>query len=287
MDNDKETEKKPDNDIVATEKSEVKEDKSEEKSASFEREDSAIVGRKVFFVYPHVVTKEEILDYLTSLEFEVYMIMDLTSIKRVLSKFQAPICYINIDSGKSEAGWLTTLVALTTDPELSTVDWGIITKNESLETRGHFFKVNKFEAGFWVLQKRGVETAQLIQKYLLAHNAMGRRKYVRASCADDSLAVLNVLVDDKQIDGKILDISSVGFSCVFNYDLGFPKNSVVKNIQLKLRGSLISTDCILFGIRETERKIYVFLFPKNIYSQFRQMVRNYMRVYLQSKIDEI
>lgn len=251
------------------------------------QEDPAVVGRKVFFVYPHVVTKEEIIDYLTNLEFEVCMIMDLTSIKRVLSKFQSPICYINIDSGKSEAGWLSTLATLTKDKELASVDWGIITKNESSGTRERFLQINPFTAGFLVLRKRGVETAQLIQKYLLARNSMGRRKYVRATCADDTLAVLNLLVDDRQIDGKILDISSVGFSCAFSCDPCLKKNTVVKNIQLKLRGSLIFTDCVLFGIREGDRKIYVFLFPTSIDTQFRQRVRNYMRIYLQSKIDAI
>jgi len=61
--------------------------------------------------------------------------------------------------------------------------------------------------------------------------------------------------------GYISDISSVGMSIVFDNDIGFKKNALLRNMQLKLNGKLVLLDAIVFGSRDIEKnkRLYVLI----------------------------
>lgn len=71
----------------------------------------------------------------------------------------------------------------------------------------------------------------------------------------------------------------------------FEKNTLLKDIQLNLSGKLLRLSAVVIGFRnvtegENVRKTFVLLFDKNVLSETRGVIRNYVHRQLQEQLNE-
>ncbi len=243
-------------------------------------------GKKVFFLFPPSVVKEELIFRLLEQEYEVYMLRDAAAAKRLLSIYPDSLLFANIDDGMSEPEWEIWILGVLAEPATSEVGIGILTYNASDDLRRKYLMDVGAKCGL-IHMKLGIdESTHLLLATLNANEAKGRRRYVRAECSGDQLSSINLHHDGKKISGQIKDISVVGFSCEFPSNPGLKKNTLISDIQLKLRGALLSANAIVFGTREQEGLFaYVFLFTPPLFGDSRTKIRKYVQTALQAFID--
>jgi hypothetical protein len=118
-------------------------------------------------------------------------------------------------------------------------------------------------------------------------NAKGRRKYIRVVMGKgETASTVNLPVNGNFVNGIIKDISVVGISCTLDGNPEIPKNTLFKNIQIRLQTNLLKVEGILFGTRtDGLNTIYVILFTQRIDPDVRTKVRTYIQHTLQQRIN--
>jgi len=242
-------------------------------------------GRKVFFIYPPSVIQDSLISRLLAEEFEVYMLRDLSLAERCLRLYPNSICFINIDAGLALPEWEDWIRKTLTAEATKGVGVGIVSYNSDEALQKKYLMDIGIQCGFIKLKLGLEESTNILLATLKANEARGRRKYVRASCMHDTLSSLNLREGPIQATGNIHDISVVGFSCILDPDPQFKKNSILHDVQLKLRATLIRTQAVVFGTREEDgRTVYVMLFPQ-LDAIGREKIRGYIQYALQSEIE--
>lgn len=245
-------------------------------------------SKKVFFLYPPSVVRENLITILLEQEFEVYVLRDIAIASMVIRKYPDSILFINIDDGMSEREWADWIRSRMENPETRTVGFGIVSYNGDETTKKKYLMDIGVAYGFIILKLGLEESARILVATLNAAEAKGRRKYVRANCDSDPLATINLRDNRKLVNGKICDISVVGLSCVFDNDPMLTKNELVSDVQLKLRANLILTQVIVFGTRKDPegRTVYVLLFARTMETAAREKIRNFIQLSLQSEMEQ-
>jgi hypothetical protein len=78
----------------------------------------------------------------------------------------------------------------------------------------------------------------------------------------------------------------VGISCTIEDNPDITKNTLFKDIQIKLQTAIMKVEGIVFGTRmEGDDKVYVILFTQRIDPDVRTKIRKYIQHNLQSKMD--
>jgi hypothetical protein len=141
----------------------------------------------------------------------------------------------------------------------------------------------------YIQLKLGVQAStKIILDALAANEAKGRRKYIRAFCEDDTYATLNFKEQNQIFQGKILDISSAGIAARIEKLGEKAPNTVLKEVQLKLHGSLVMTDAIMMGKRRGDNNVYILLFNPNSLDQENKLsIHHYIKQCLQKYIDNL
>ncbi len=243
-------------------------------------------GKKVFFLYPPSVIKDTLIARLIEQEFEVYTITDHIMADRLIHLWPDSIIYINIDAGLEEPEWKTWIKKTMDDPVTAGVGIGIVSYNSDENLQRKYLMDIGIQCGFIKLKLGIDESTKILLATLKATEAKGRRKYVRASCASDTLSSVNLITNNTRIVGNLSDISVVGFSCSFTPDPKLTKNTIIKGIQLKLRGSLLMVEAMVFGTRtDEETSTYVLLFAPPLDQNARLKVRAYIQTALQTDIE--
>ena len=247
----------------------------------------SLLGKKVFFLYPPSVVRDDLVAYLLENEFEIYMLKDPEVARKLLRKFPDSILFVNIDEGMSETAWEKWIRDVLSSPETVNVGLGIVTYNSDEDLQRKYLMNVGIRCGFVQLKLGLDRSAKILMDMLTANEAKGRRKYVRANCAGDSLSAVNLMHSGNQVRGIIKDISVVGFSCTFDPELRIQKNTLLPDIQLKLRGVLVKVEGIVFGTRGAESTDYVILFSKKVNSIARSKIRRYIQIVLQAEIEQV
>ncbi|MBN2051641.1 MAG: PilZ domain-containing protein [Spirochaetales bacterium] len=242
------------------------------------------LGKKTFFLYPHSVIQDELIEELLDDEYEVYMLKDHEKALKVLKTFSGSICFINIDEGLKEPEWEEYIQKLMAGPETSSTLVGILSYNSDKGLMQKYLMDLGVQGGYIRLKLGMEESAAIIRKTLEANEARGRRRYVRAICEHDSLSVVNITSLSGSLTGNILDISSVGISCSFQEDPQFNKNTLLKDIQLVLRGARIKTSGVVLGYRDDTVRKYVILF-RELAKDGKKKIRKYIYSTLQQSIE--
>ena len=244
------------------------------------------LGRKVFFLYPPSVIKDDVVARFIEQEYEIYLIKDYIKGRSLLAKYPDSIVFIDIDEGQTEEEWEKWIREVFTNPETEKVSIGIVSYNNDEKLQRKYLMEVGIQCGFIRLKLGLEESVHILLETLKANEAKGRRKYVRANCTWDKMTVANLRLDNKTYIGTINDISVVGFSCTFTDDPRIQKNSLLNDIQLKLRGGLLKIQGIVFGSRMVDSKItYVILFTQKLDDQSRVKIRHYIQIALQMEID--
>ena len=249
--------------------------------------DTEIQGRKIFFLHPSAVVMNRVIEELAQQEFEVYIAKDHHKIKRVLQKFPDSIVFIDInEGGVTEAEWENWV--RTISGALPDVAIGVISGIKKEDIIKKYVDVLKVKCGYTVLKSDLNQSIIQILDHLKNVDAKGRRKYIRAVIESPAVAMINFNHNSNYINGNIKDISVVGISCAFNQDPNLAKNTLFKDIQIKLQTTIIKVEAIVFGSRlEGKLKTYVFLFTKRVDPDVRSKIRKYIQQTLQSKLDPL
>ena len=235
-------------------------------------------------MYPSTVVQNQVVAELAQQEYEVYVVKNHGTIKKVLSKYPDSILFVDIDEGISEHEWETWIRGIMNAlPEIAV---GIITSVRDEKLMRKYVSIVKIHCGFTVIRSDINKTIVQLLEILKDVNAKGRRKYIRACIEKDTMATINLPHGGNYLKGSIKDISVVGISCAFDADPDLTKNALFKDIQVKLQTMLLKVEAIAFGSRmDGNLKIYVLLFTQRIDPDVRTKIRKYIQQNLQSKMD--
>lgn len=252
--------------------------------------DISIIGRKVFFLYPHSIIQTEALDHLSNLEYEVFAINDAEKMLSILQQCHDSILFINIDSFMSTVEWLNYVTKIRLNEETKSTMIGILT-NSGTDNQLQLIKTQfKPQAGLISIRSELKATMDAIVATLEQFNCHGRRKYVRTYCKNDATARVNFPWHEYNINLQINDISSVGMCCFDSNKNSYPipTNTKLTNVLLTLRGIKVICDLILYATKVEEGiTYYVFLFPPTLENLSRDKIRKYIRINLLSQIESL
>ena len=244
-----------------------------------------ISGKKIFFLHPTVVVQNRIIDELVQQEYEVYISKDKDALKRVLKKYPNSIVFVDINENMQEKEWETWITSIKNDPETKNVSIGIVTSNDDeLIKRKYLLTV---KVPYTVLKFDLDKAIAHILQVLQTADAKGRRKFIRATMSADVNTTVNLPYTGIFFNGQIKDISVVGLSCTLEGSPEITKNTLLKDIQVKLQTAILKVEGIIFGSRvDDNEKVYVLLFTQRIDPEARVKIRKYIQHNLQNKMDK-
>ena len=244
------------------------------------------LGKKVFFLYPHSVIQNELVEMIARSQYEVYLVRDHARLAKVLPDFPQSIVFINIDEHLDVEGWEDYITEIRNNPATSSVQVGILTYNEDKELARRFLMDLGVQGGFVLLKLGLKESAKIILQTLVANEAKGRRKFVRANLPENGSAKFNIKSGDLLLSGSISDISIGAMACSFDQEPAELKDHHLTDIQLRLRGRIIMVSGKLAGSRdEGGRKSYIILFERYRSDQDKNNLSSFIIQVLQNQMD--
>lgn len=247
---------------------------------------SELLGRKIFFLYPTAVVQNRIITQLIQQEYEVYVAKDKDALKRVLKKYPDSIVFADVGEKLNEKEWEAWIGGIRNAPETKNISIGIVTAVDDEKIMQKYLEGMRLPCGYAVVRFELEKTIAQIITALEAVNAKGRRKYIRATTENEINTTVNLPIFGDYVHGQIKDISVVGISCTLDGSPEIAKNTLFRDIQVKLQSSLLKVEGIVFGSRmEGHEKIYVILFTQRIDPDIRPKIRKYIQQNLQNKMD--
>ncbi|MDA3811624.1 MAG: PilZ domain-containing protein [Spirochaetaceae bacterium] len=245
------------------------------------------IGKKVFFIYPHSVIQEKLINVIVDNEYEVYMVYDHNKIDTINRIYRDSIVFINIDEGIPETEWEKIIRSFSEDTPKNNLSFGILTYNENQSLAQKYLMDIMVSSGFIRLKLGLKESIKIILKTLEANEAKGQRKYVRARPQKEDASFNFKNEDGKLIFGHINDISSVGMAITFDNEITIKKNSLLKAIQINLKGTLIKVNGVVIGSRKVgeSKTIYVLIFDSSTSKEVKQKLRLYIHKLLQDDVN--
>ena len=241
-------------------------------------------AKKVFFLYPHSVIQQELVEQLISNEYEVYLIRDHKRLRKILHDFHNPIVFINVDENLEKEEW-KEYVSEIIKAEDNNAQIGILTYNEDQRLAQYYLMELMVPCGFIKLKLGLQQSKAIILKTLEANEAKGRRRYLRIVCWDMPSTEFNVKIEGVIYNGKIKDISSVGMAIIFNENIVLKKHTLVSDIQLKLKGKIARVSGPVLGTRIVpEGTVHVIIFDRKTDFNTRDRIHNFVYEALQEQI---
>ncbi len=244
-------------------------------------------GKKVFFLYPHGVIRDRLVERIITNEYEVHLTKDHGRLLRLLEQFSDAIVFVNIDDGLSEPEWEEYIRGIMGNEKTSGVRIGILTYYENAELAQKYLMHVMVPCGFIVL-KVGIEASTgIILKTLEANEARGRRKFVRVVCGGSHQATFNIKISGTLYNGRIIDISSAGMACTFDEKLNFEVGTQLEDIQLRLKGLICSVSGRLAGVSQEENARSIVIFSDETGEETRRKIRQFVSSTLQDELNNI
>ncbi|MDR2661950.1 MAG: PilZ domain-containing protein [Treponema sp.] len=243
-------------------------------------------GKKIFILHPHSVIQDELLDLLIMSGFESYVLYDHKRALKLLAKFPDSIMFINIDDGMTEKEWEAYIRGIQEDPTTRECKLGILSYNTDQNLMRKYLMELTLPCGYIQLKLGVRESTRIMLGALEANEARGRRKYIRAFCEGDINATVNIKNTTGYYYGKILDISAAGIAARFDAFEDLPPNTLLREVQLKLRGGLVLTNAVLMGKRPDN--VWIFLFDvTRMSTDHKLVIHRFIKYTLQHYIDSL
>jgi hypothetical protein len=244
-----------------------------------------ILGKKIFFLHPSAMIKNTIIPGLIRQEYEIYIVKDHEALLRYLRRDGPSVVFININDGLDKGRWEEWVRSVLGSKEKPETCIGILTNTGDEALRSKYLTEIGVQCGFTVVKSDVSAALRQIQECLRAVDAKGRRKYLRAG--RELGASVNFPQGNALVNGRVRDISTVGFSCVLDQNPSLAKNALIQNIQLKIQSRILNVEGIVYGSRDEEGNLcYVFLFTQRVDSDARSRIRESIQQHLQEKMDE-
>jgi len=245
------------------------------------------VGKKIFLLYPHSVIRDEMLDWLIMAGYETYTVVNEKKALKLLEKFPGSIMFINIDEGMREDEWEAYIRGILDNPKTKDSRLGIMSYNQDRNLMKKYLMELVLPCGYIQLKLGFEESKNIIIHALEANEAQGRRKCIRAECEDDINAIMNFKSDLGLLQGKILDISSTGIAARLTSRANLQSNSLLRGVQLKLRGGILMSDMIVMGQRAKDNGVYIMLFASKLTEDDKLVIHRYIKQCLQKYMDAL
>ena len=242
-------------------------------------------GRKVFFLYPHSVLSEDLLVEILTNEYEVYVLKSHEAAWRAARKYPGSIIFVNIDKTLSEPEWEAWIRKLLADPERSQTRIGILTYDANQALAQKYLMNMSVPCGFIQLKQGLAESKKIILKTLEANEARGKRRYVRARCADPEKATFNMKVGGKLFHGTIRDLSAAGMSFGLEKPVLLKASTPLNDIQLKLKGVICRVSGIYVGEMREGLPRNVLMFKQPVPPDTRDKIHRFIFYSLQQELD--
>jgi hypothetical protein len=248
--------------------------------------DQGTVGKKIFILYPQSVIQDELLDILIMAGFESYILHDHKRALKLLAKFPDSIIFINIDEKLPEKEWEEYVRGIMEDPRTKDCKLGILSYNTDKALMQKYLMDISVPCGYIQLKLGIKESTKIMLGALEANEARGKRRYIRVPCTEDSNASVNIKGPSGLYFGTILDISAAGIAARFENLEDLPPNTLIRDMQLKLRGGLVLTDAVLMGKRKDNVLIFLFDVTK-MNPDHKLVIHRFIKYTLQHYIDSL
>jgi hypothetical protein len=244
-------------------------------------------GRKVFFVYPHSVLSEDLLVDILSSEYEIYCLKSHLLAEKAAQSWPHSIFFINIDEALSETQWDAWIGRLRNAPATAAARLGIVTYNPNPERARKYLMEMGLPCGFIQLKLGVTEAKKIILRTLEANEARGRRKFVRARCAEGSQATFNVSVREAHLQGSVLDISAAGMAFQFDSTFGLTQGTRLEDVQLRMKGLLCKVSGTYRGTVREEEGRNLLLFEPAPNPDTKAKIHRFIYLSLQEEMAEL
>lgn len=248
---------------------------------------SAIYGRKIFFVCATFTLNTNIILRLMQQEFEIYKIDEYRQLKSILQLTPDAIVYINADSQNTPNVWFNYISAFEKDPQFKNVDFGVFAGKLKAPEIERYSKALKLSAGFYTLDKSfGDIMGRLMQK-LDDIKAKGMRRFVRMNCSSNKSTEAYFVNGNMMYKMKLLDISSIGIGLKIPAKYGqiVQPNAVLHGLTLVLGPKQLKVNAKIHAAKmETDGILTVLIFTPDTTDDFRNYVRNYICEELQKDL---
>ncbi|MDC7124394.1 MAG: PilZ domain-containing protein [Spirochaetales bacterium] len=232
------------------------------------------------------MVQKELVSRLVAQEYAVYLVNDYIRFKDVVKTVEDPIVFINIDEALSIKKWKNYISDLMGGDR--PVPVGVLTYNEDPELAREFLMDLMIPCGFIKLKLGLEQSFEIILKTLEVNEARGRRKYLRVNCSGVKNTGFNVLQGERMLEGKVVDISSIGMSFIFNDNVRLAKNTLIKGVQVRLKGRLCRVSGPIVGCSSTpDGLLYVMLFEKTTSYKQKECIYSFIYEVLQDEITEV
>jgi hypothetical protein len=250
--------------------------------------DDEFLGKKVFFLYPPPVIQDEMLDMLVMNGFETYVLKDHERALRILQKFSESVLFINLDAAIKEPEWAKYVQKIQCSPKMKGTALGIFSSSNDMLLKQKYLNDLGVQCGFVHLKIGVKESTKIVIQMLDALEARGRRNSIRVSCESDPNAKMNYKsLSQTMYYGKILDLSSAGFAALIPKFNEVAVNTMLKEVQLILRGSLVMVDAILMGNRKDNENVHIFVFDPKMTPYNKLTIHRFIKQSLQRYIDQL
>ena len=248
-------------------------------------------GKKVFFLNPPSVIKDEMVKKLIENEYEVYLLQDHRKALAICKIFPDSIVFINIDQNLKDSrweNWEEYIKNVMRDDKTKDVRIGILSYESDKELIEKYLMEIMVPCGFVRLSLGLKESTSIIMKALDANEAKSRRKYVRIRCVHPIRAVISFQKDNQTYSGKITDISSFGMSFVLDGGSAslLQNKEYIRDIQIRLQGKLSKVDGHVIGRREERQTVFVVIFGKDTRENGVERIHEFIYDCLQNEMDK-
>ncbi len=228
------------------------------------------LGVKTFFVVPDLsLFPEENLKSFFLKGYETYFLDDdpycplFAKISLLAESFPELILFFNIDRQIQGIDWPSFIGAMQRAYGNHVTIGVAFQKRSNPEETRKLERLYLFDIGIVggciPLEFQKSKNTALLQNVLMANQANGLRKQLRAICSDSHK--ISFQIAGETFRGTVRDISISHFSCVFPIAPAIPLNTKVANIQMNLRGVLCNVDSMLCLKRMIDgNNVHVFIF---------------------------
>ncbi len=243
------------------------------------------LGKKVFILYPQSVIQKELIDILIDKEYEIYRIEDYRLLPVINRTYNNAIVFINIDEKLSIEEWAGIIKSYTVNPSGNDIKIGIISYNSDKKITEKFLMDLRVPCGFVRLKLGLDDSLNIMLSAFKANEVKGKRKYIRASFNNKYSRFYYKHYNNLKT-GYINDISSVGMTIVFDNPTELPKNSLLENLQLRIKGRNLIVSGVIIGSRQLTNNttIYVVLFDQTVEEDTKSKIRSIIHKTLEEKI---
>lgn len=249
--------------------------------------EKSIYGRKIFFINPNLSFETNIIERLRLMEYEVYVIDDYRKAKPLLRKNPDSICFCIIENQLTLKGWHNFIKSFENEEVFASLDMGLLIHSIEEDKKTDFLKGLQYDAGLIKLHQDDETLFHEIVKAVDAKNAKGMRKYVRASCINESQADLLWLKDNKMFKLKIIDISSAGIAAKLSNSQANAVfvNQIIEGVTLNLKDVQASVDIKISAMKSAgDFLLVVIMFTNTTPVNSINKIRGYIAETLQESL---